>query len=96
MEVIFLASVSIKGGNDYLYRLQKWVRLPDIGHHYSVSGVGLCPGVAVNHHADHEIPHITVDMHCTEKQWIILKASGEWKLNDAVGELTDRLESIAA
>ena len=74
----FLASVSAKGHKGYLYQLQSWVTLPQSGSNYGLRVAGLCAVGDVNHHAEHAIAHITVELSTDLDKWHALEATGTW------------------
>ena len=92
----FLASVSIKGASkpNYLYLMQRWHELPRVGDNYGLRAAGLCTVVDVNHHPEHQTPHITVELQTTEEKWMQLAATGNWVNGDSERAL--RQQPLAA
>ena len=90
----FLVSASVKGSKRYLYRLEKWQTLPRVGDNYGLM-TGLSPVVEVNHHAEHVVPHITVEVHVSADAMRILESNGNWVVDDAMRALSQQ-QSIAA
>ncbi len=83
----FLLSVSVKGKHSYLYRVTQWPVLPAVGHNWGLT-VGLCTIVDIDHHEDHAVPHITLEINVTAAQFDLLRADGTWVENDALRALT--------